>query len=67
MTDRKLAYSVPEAAEVLGCGTSRIREAVAAGELPVVPKAIAGTRILIPVDALEAHIAGTAEFRAKAS
>jgi excisionase family DNA binding protein len=46
----RIALTVPEAAEALGCGADLVRRLVDAGELPTVPT---GTRrVLIPVDAL---------------
>ena len=61
---RKLAYSAAEAAQVLGCSEDTVRRAVNAGELPVVPRAIVGNRVLIPVAALEQQIAEHTERRA---
>lgn len=51
-----LALTVPQAADRLGCSEWLIRQAVARGELPVLPRAIAGSRVLIPVAALEARL-----------
>jgi excisionase family DNA binding protein len=58
---RKLTYSVAEAAKALGISERSVRRAVAAGALPVVSRSIAGNRTLIPIDALEAHVAASVQ------
>lgn len=50
---RKLTRSVAEAADVLGVSEWTVRRAIKRGAIPTVPAAIAGTRTLIPVAALE--------------
>lgn len=57
----KLAYSVREAAEQLGCSTWSIYRAVSNGEIPVVP--FVGRRVLIPAAALERVVDQTATFK----
>ena len=60
---RKHAYSADEAAEVIGCSRDLIYRAVNSGALRTVPRAIAGNRVLIPVDALERQMANDVERR----
>jgi len=54
-TNRKLAYSVPEAAEVLGVHTNTVWHYVWSGEIP---SRKLGRRVLIPASALEAWLDG---------
>jgi excisionase family DNA binding protein len=49
-----LAYSLEEAAEVSGLGVSRIKQAIAAGELPVVQ---IGKRVLVLQEDQHAYLA----------
>ena len=49
-----LAYSLDEAPEVCGLGTSKIKEAIAAGELAVVE---IGKRVLVLDEDLRAYLA----------
>jgi excisionase family DNA binding protein len=49
-----LAYSLDEAPEVCGLGTSKIKEAIAAGELAVVE---IGKRVLVLEEDLRAYLA----------
>lgn len=63
---RKLAVNVAEAARMLGCSKYRVYRAVETGDLPVLPYAIAGRRVLIPLGPLEALVADRAEFRSPA-
>jgi excisionase family DNA binding protein len=53
----RLAYTVAEAAQLIGCGVDLIRRWVRDGDLPRVPCTDA---IFIPVAALEAFVAGDA-------
>lgn len=57
-TDEKLAYTVDEAAAVLGMSTWSVRRAVARGDLPKLP--FAGRRVLIPIEGLREVVNGRA-------
>lgn len=53
---KKLALTVDEAAELLGCSSWLVRRAIERGQLPKVDPAMAGRRILVPAAALERRI-----------
>lgn len=48
----RLALTVPEVAETLGCSEWLVRRGVKRGLLPVVHPELAGRRVLIPASAL---------------
>ena len=52
---RKLTMTVPEAAALLGIGKNAAYEAVRKGEIPSLR---IGKRVLIPIAALDAKLAG---------
>lgn len=54
MTER-LTLTVPEAADALGCSRAHLYEAIARGQIPVVPHM--GRRRLIPKAAIERLVA----------
>ncbi len=59
----KLALTVREAAERLGCSEWLVRKAVKGGVLPVVHESLAGRRVLIPSIALEGAIEELTTYR----
>ena len=56
---KKLAYTVKEVAQMMGCSRQAIYAAVKDGTLPTVP--VAGKRVLIPAHRLEERIAALAD------
>lgn len=56
---KKLAYTVAEVAQMMGCSRQAVYKAVKDGTLPTVP--IAGARVLIPAHRLGERIAALAD------
>ena len=62
MTERRLAYRVAEAAELVGVSRTKMYELIAAGDMPTIK---IGSAVRVPADALREWIAERMQAAAK--